>query len=78
MYALLFSDVANFCNALITHIPFMHYECKHAFKSQPAGLKHQKRPLQAFSLSLTHTHKFHLSHLHAKNKTYGATSIQEF
>lgn len=65
-YALLFSDVANFCNTLIAHIPFMHHECQHAFKTQPAGLKHQKNTL--LRLAPSHT-QFHLSHLPAKNKT---------
>lgn len=63
MYALLSSNVARFCNTLITHIPFMHYECKDAFKTHPAGLKHQQTPAQALAISLL---------LHSKKETYGS------
>lgn len=69
MYALLSSNVARFCNTLITHIPFMHYECKDAFKTHPAGLKHQQTPAQALSLSLSFSTP--------KKKHMEATFIQE-
>lgn len=56
-YALLFSDVANFCNTLITHNPFLHYECKHALKTTRGPKTPKKWPLLRLAPSDRHTQR---------------------